>query len=439
MKRALACGMALSFLAVANGADWLAARGDGQRTGWQPDERHLTPKTVKGTRLLWKKQLAAETQSSPLLVGPIITHRGIKELVIVAGASGRVSAVDADLGTTFWTRDLPVALGRRTCPGAQPMAPTVLSSSVAMPRVIDSSNTEDEFSDGGRPVLVVTVDGMLHSLRASNGEDISSARKLTEPRPVLFAGFGDALYGGGAEGCDGWPQGINTTRGNGVVVPVDLPGAENIHGIAVEARGHILVNRGGTPRREFADSNIAAFEWRGREVAVMVTTQGLALQSHKSGHTAPPEETWFLTPRDRASADKWSALGGLTTWEDQASERWICATGTDGRSFWLQTFRVVESERKAAMYSVWRSADFAAAGAPVVASDVVYFIGRSRDDNSDQLKLIALEATTGRPLLSISEGLTSGLMVSGLGLANGHLCFTSSDGVLYCFGLPIEI
>src|SRR4051794_1650593 len=93
--------------ALAQAAEWLSYGGDSQRSGWQRHEKHLTPQSVKGMKLLWKRQLDNQSRelnslTAPTLLGPIITHRGIKELVFVAGASDVVYAVDADLGKVFW-------------------------------------------------------------------------------------------------------------------------------------------------------------------------------------------------------------------------------------------------------------------------------------------------------------------------------------------------
>src|SRR5205823_1152595 len=97
-----------------HGAEWLSSRGDPERTGWQRHEKSLNPRSVKSMKLLWKRQLdnqARELNSltTPILLGPIFTHRGIKELVFVAGASDVVYAVDADLGRVFWKRQLDSA------------------------------------------------------------------------------------------------------------------------------------------------------------------------------------------------------------------------------------------------------------------------------------------------------------------------------------------
>src|SRR5690242_16497729 len=99
--------MACTF---AGAADWLSHRGDAQLSGWQRREQGLNKTNVKDIRLLWKRQLDNQSKglnslTTPVMLGPIITHRGIKDLVFVAGASDTLYAVDADLGRVFWKKE----------------------------------------------------------------------------------------------------------------------------------------------------------------------------------------------------------------------------------------------------------------------------------------------------------------------------------------------
>jgi hypothetical protein len=54
------------------------------------------------------------------------------------------------------------------------------------------------------------------------------------------------------------------------------------------------------------------------------------------------------------------------------------------------------------------------------------------------VQLNVLDAKTGNFLYSSSEALGGAQRLSGLALANGHVCFANA-GSLFCFGLPIEI
>lgn len=147
------------FLSLASAADWL------NQGTVQKDEKQLTVANVHKLKLLWKRPLDS-TLTSPVMLGPIITHRGIKELVFVAAASNTLYAVDADLGRVFWTRKFD---GPGTLTATPAIAPYT------------NPNPSAEWSTPLRPIYVATGDGMLHSVRASDGEDMDSPRKFLAP------------------------------------------------------------------------------------------------------------------------------------------------------------------------------------------------------------------------------------------------------------------
>ena len=78
--------LGLSVLLVAAVPDWLNSGGDPQGSGWQKRERYITLDSLKQFKLLWKLKLDNESRgpnalTAPVIFGPIITHRGMKELV----------------------------------------------------------------------------------------------------------------------------------------------------------------------------------------------------------------------------------------------------------------------------------------------------------------------------------------------------------------------
>ena len=490
---ALFCGAWACFTpasGIARAADWLSPRADGQRTGWQPKERQVNPKTVKGLRLLWKQRLDEGAVSSPLLLGPVITHRGIKELVFVASASGHVIAVDADLGTVFWRRQLPVqalgAEGKASCPSAPPMPPVILSSTVAAlpdeaanPSAAEALaiNDDDDFSDGNQPLLVLTPDGRLHGLRVTNGDDALAARAFTDPGPRFATGFGTALYAGTSKDCSELPTMLSALRveapGITGAKPEETAPAEGsgFNGLAIGLKDTLYASvetnskakdmalaldaetlrlkdglqipagvRGEARGDEFLDSSMTVFPWHDSEVTALVGPGGqLVLWTHGK---AAPSETEFLGGFGGGDkAEKWFANGGLTTWTDTSRERWVAAIakedpGSDSGRRRVLGFRVVEKNAHASLELAWRSDVFTRPTAPVVAAGVLYLISQNSQGTA---QLTALEAKTGATLFSTSEGIESKSVAAALAFANGHLCFSGNDGLLYCFGLPIDI
>ena len=89
------------------GADWLTDGGDPQRNNWQKDEKLLSVTTAKDIKLLWKIRFDNETRAMhnllpPLVIGSVDTASGPKQLVIQAGVSDNLYAIDVATGKLFW-------------------------------------------------------------------------------------------------------------------------------------------------------------------------------------------------------------------------------------------------------------------------------------------------------------------------------------------------
>src|SRR4051794_2510603 len=89
----------LLVAAIAPAADWLTDGGDTIRNNWQRDEHTLTEANVQGLALLWKTKLDNQPRQmhsllEPLVIGRIVTKSGPRQLVIQAGVSDNVYALD---------------------------------------------------------------------------------------------------------------------------------------------------------------------------------------------------------------------------------------------------------------------------------------------------------------------------------------------------------
>ena len=100
----------LSALAsLAPAAYWLTDGGDIRRNNWQKDEKILTKANVKGLQLLWKTKLDNQPRQmhsllEPLVIGQVMTKSGPRQMVIEAGVSDNVYALDATTGQLIWKR-----------------------------------------------------------------------------------------------------------------------------------------------------------------------------------------------------------------------------------------------------------------------------------------------------------------------------------------------
>ena len=171
--------LAVSCAPAGLAQDWLTYGGDPQRTNWQKYEKYLNKDNVRNLKLLWKRQLDYEPDgrnalTAPLILGPTITHRGIKELVFVAGAADNIYAVDADLGSVFWNRHIDTA-PRSACSLGLTATPVLAPLQTARPR----SNDDDPVQM--RPLYVLASDGNLHTIRISTGLDMAAPVKFVPP------------------------------------------------------------------------------------------------------------------------------------------------------------------------------------------------------------------------------------------------------------------
>src|SRR5437660_10268256 len=85
------------------GADWLTDGADTYRTNSQKDEKILSPSSVKNMKLLWQTKVENQPRQmhalfEPLIAGSVNTSSGPKEIVLVAGVSDNLFAIDASNG-----------------------------------------------------------------------------------------------------------------------------------------------------------------------------------------------------------------------------------------------------------------------------------------------------------------------------------------------------
>jgi hypothetical protein len=292
-------------------ADWLTEGGDPSRDNWQQREKRLNPDNVKGIKLLWKRELAESSLTAPVILGPIITHRGIKELVFAEGASSTIYAIDADLGRTFWTRKLESG---KPCAG-MPVTPLITPERVR-------TKEDGEGHTPIRPIYFAGADGAVHKIMPTTGEDTG---------PTV-------------DGCGE----------TSMIVP------------------------------PFVRLGTTTFSWQGHDVALE---------------------------------------GTIATWADVAGTRWIYSATAKG----LQASIYTGDGRQ----EKWNAPGL---DTPVIANGMLFALS-----TGGTVQLNVLDAKTGNMLYSSSESLAKADRVSSLALANGHICFTTSANVLYCFGLPIEI
>jgi outer membrane protein assembly factor BamB len=156
-------------LGILQSSDWLCAGGDAQHSNWQKSEKLITPATVKDLKLVWSRKLEGSL-TAPVILGRMVTQKGIKDLVFVAGSADDVYAVDEDLGTLFWRRHLE-----------EKSVPSALALAEAEPDT-DADDDDNDITFGIRPLFVVTSE-RIYQLNPRTGQDFTGKK---QPPPHSF-------------------------------------------------------------------------------------------------------------------------------------------------------------------------------------------------------------------------------------------------------------
>jgi competence ComEA-like helix-hairpin-helix protein len=181
----------VSALTEAN--NWPTVAGSPQRDGWATNEELLSRNTVRKLKLLYKYKLNNQATSlqaltSPVVLGSLLGHQGIKQLLILGGSSDRVYSIDADLNREIWSSQLdrqskslsvaggacPVALTALVIPGAtafrgfsEPSGGGTRKAGPAAPGAVASPFV----GFGVGPIFAVSSNGYLHTMYQSNGAE----------------------------------------------------------------------------------------------------------------------------------------------------------------------------------------------------------------------------------------------------------------------------
>src|SRR5258706_5974282 len=153
MKRLL-LGVAL-FVSGLQAADWLMFAGDPQRTGWAKNEKTLSLENAAKLHLEWSLKLDNQAKqlnslSPPVIVENVITPKGFKDIVITAGSSDKVFAIDADTGKVLWQKSFQIE-----------GTPKNKEGSLLCPNALNATPIVDKRH---KSLHGLTSDGKLHSL-----------------------------------------------------------------------------------------------------------------------------------------------------------------------------------------------------------------------------------------------------------------------------------
>ena len=425
MKRALLLSLLAAVGCAVAQVDWPLYRGNSQRTGSQPHEQILSTASLGKFQLLWKRKLASQPLSAPSILGRLISHRGFLELVFIADRAGNVFAVDDDLNRVFWTRHLP---------SEGPCGPSI-TAPMFPPLPGNATDSDEDNPYAPRPVYVVAEAGKLYSLSPMTGDDMSTPRSfLPSNANVSHLNYWNKfVYATTSNQCGGAPDVISAldTR-TGRISTFRAPGQNTF-----SDSGVTIAN----------DGTVYAI-LQGATTEIIVLTPGLSLKKRypaPRGARLKGAAVFPLQGRDIVVAfgDRLTLLGGE---EIQEAADAVAVSTNESGGTWLYAsskrkgitaFMVSGGKNGPKLKRAWTwDAPGEVASAPVAANGVVYALSA----RGQQTALYALNAASGRPLYEGSGNAASSPVDPGaLSIANGHVCFGTQDGTLYCFGLPVDL
>jgi outer membrane protein assembly factor BamB len=426
-----------------SGADWLTDGGNPQRTAWQQDEHILTKENVKDMQILWKIKLDNQPKEmhslfAPLIVDNVRTSDGPKQIVIEAGISDNIYAIDAVTGKLLWQKHFeypPISEGRGLragdplCPGGQTATPVIGPPTPS----------------GTRVAYAMAGNGQVHTLNVANGEEMAAPFKLGFGNGKNYALnlWDGVLFTTTSQGCNGnpnqmWAVKIDDPEHKLMTVSPKSGGLWGRTGAAIDSNGVAWAPTGdGRYEKEtqtygngligakvegdqlkiedyFIPSNWswlqkrdldfqvtpAIFNYKGRELMATGSKECRVylLDVKNAGgddHQTPLDRTPLICNEEVnfASAGIW---GSMASWVDSNGTRWVLTP------FWgpvhpkfkvpvsygpvkygaVVAFKVEEKDGKFQLTPAWMSRDMNRAEPPVIANGVVYAYGNG--ENTEQ-------------------------------------------------------
>lgn len=489
--------------------------------------------------------------TEPVLQDFLVGYRGFKSLAFLGGSADRIFAIDTDLAKPYWTAEVTYAAatggmppsswecpgglmaavsrrtpyppqvftgggggGRaraksavgepgkgaailaeraaratatRTATGDAPPPPTAASTAAAAKPSTPVRQIPSVAFGGVDPLYVMGSDGLLRTLRVTDGATIAPPLVFLPPnaRPSNLIWTDGVVYTTTSGGCGGVPNGvwaIDTVAEQPRAVRWETGGPEiaGAAGVAFGSDGTVYVAISGRtsvsfdtrvkPDLKYADSVVAldrmtlevkdwftaegadfgatpmVFRHNGRDLVAVAGANGrlYLLDAATLGGADHRTPLHVSAPYSAPGAG-----GGLATFEDD-SARWVLAPAVGPIPGGIVAFKLVDQGSSVALEQAWRSRAIIAPLAPIVVNGVVFAAssGQFRSDDpsvsadarakqSSLAVLYALDAATGRELWSSSTTIQSFARV-GLAAGGGQVYVVTHDNTLYAFGIPLE-
>ena len=195
--------------AFAQSGQWLTYGHDAQRSGVAGDEHAFTTANAAHLGLVWKTVVPNQPMSlhgltAPLVVRGVATPSGPRNLLLVAGSSNNVFALDAETGELLWKVNSPAEAPAPA--GADWLCPNALNATP----VIDPAKAR---------LFAITSDGRLLTLALADGHQLMPPARFVPPYSKMWSlnYSGGVLYTSLSQDC------ANTRSGIAALNP-DAPG-----------------------------------------------------------------------------------------------------------------------------------------------------------------------------------------------------------------------
>ncbi|MFN7994083.1 MAG: PQQ-binding-like beta-propeller repeat protein [Bryobacteraceae bacterium] len=426
----VATAMLLLFVCSAPADDWLSYGHDAQRSGWSPRETDINRENAGSLTLLWKARLDNQPRELNSLTAPVVsewvvTNKGMREIVIVGGASDNLFALEASTGKPIWKKTFTVE-GK---PKQEPhwLCPNSLNATPLI-RKEDLATT----------VYAISSDGKLHVVNILDGEDHKAPMQFVPPFSKNWSLnlADDFLYTTVSQGCNGARSGVyaldlNTagakpaffqaakdgagiwgragaaiSEGGMVFAPTGDGGYDPVKGeypdtiLQISTKDLKLVdyftpvNHNYLTRKDLDMGSMSAtvFSLGGREVVAAGGKEGVVYLLDAKGVGGGDHKTpLFRSPvfvneqADFAGSGFW---GAFATMEDAQGKRWLYApalgpaasgvkfpvTNGDAPNGSIMAFQIEQKDGKPAVTPAWISRDMNLPEPPIIAGDLVFAV-----------------------------------------------------------------
>lgn len=451
--------IAAASVVAASAADWPSERGDPQQSGWQRNEDRVTPESIHGFQLLWKMRLGkpgapAAVLDTPIILGHIISHRGMKELIFAAASDGALYSVDADLGTLFWERRLEDSSPHpenAACEGVPAPSPVLTPPPGRIRPPLDDDDEGPDPTHGNRPLHALSAGGRIYEIHPSTGNDTFPPLHFlpAQTGPASLTLSGRFLYAT-TPSCGSSPGRIWSIDTRTAPPTIASRERSKDSGIAAGFDGVlyalgpdslVALSPGSLQKKDYyqpAEGKLGGapvvFSWEHREWVALFTGDSriLVLDGRSLGGATHHVPAFRSEPLPGAPA-----IESLTAARDAHGVRWIYATagGAEGK---ITAFRVEQKGGNPVLQFAWESQPLLRPSTPAVGGGILYTLV-SGGSSAPHTILYGFDAATGKELYSSGAAIQSAAHSDGVALANGHVCFGASDNMLYCFGIPYEM